>query len=426
MKKLLALLLLGAVMLSMFACTDPNEGDTTPTGDGNEPPVDDGLVTVYLPISRTEYNADGTRGHKRDVYTYTDKGLIQSVTSDKGLVTETWSEEDYSYLYTPLAFNDTPDSVLELSYNEYGHLLWHAQTDYYYNNETGELTETKTDTANQDRNYTYFYTPDGKIDYVKYDVYISGPVPYTMRHYYDENGNLLEIGYEGWRNEEQYYEWLYDYRYDEQGRLITCTTRPIEGMRIYQYEYNPAGQLVRVTKLRNQYGAPLDDQYVRQSDNDIGRYYDHFYNGEIVFAYDAQGHLTAQMVYNEKMELVQQQTCQYRNGALYKISDQSGKTVILTTNESEAGTADATLVMDSKGNVVKRINKNGDYVLFEYQTFRLTPEEAEYAQSVFYCYNGLDSTGQPHITPLEGGLSARQTVTYPVSDLYPYLFALKD
>jgi hypothetical protein len=153
---------------------------------------------------------------------------------------------------------------------------------------------------------------------------------------------------------------------------------------------------------------------------------EHSYNGEIVFAYDAQGRLTCQMVYDKNMALVQEQTCQYRDGKLYKITDQAGKTVLLTTNEGEAGTVDATLITDSKGNVVKRINKNGDYVLFEYQTFRLTPEEAEYAQSVFYCYNGLDSTGQPHITPLEGGLSARQTVTYPVSDLYPYLFALKD
>jgi YD repeat-containing protein len=425
MKKLLSLLLALTVMLSMFACTEPDKSDITPTGDGDEPPVDDGLVTIYLPVSRTEYKADGSKGHKQELYTYTDKGLILRVTSDIGLVEEIWSEDDYSYVYLPHAYNGTPDRVLEMSYNEHGHLQWHVQTDYYYNNLTGELTETKADTTNRDRNYTYFYTADGRIDYVKYDVYINGLVPYTLCHYYDDNGNVMEIGWEHWRDNKLYYEWQYDFRYDDQDRLITCTTRSLEGMIIYQYEYNPAGQLARVTKLKNQRGVPLDDQHVREMDYPA-RPSEHSYNGEIVFAYDAQGRLTCQMVYDKNMALVQEQTCQYRDGKLYKITDQAGKTVLLTTNEGEAGTVDATLITDSKGNVVKRINKNGDYVLFEYQTFRLTPEEAEYAQSVFYCYNGLDSTGQPHITPLEGGLSARQTVTYPVSDLYPYLFALKD
>lgn len=424
MKKRLTLLLTTAVMLSMFACTDPNEGDVTPTGDGNEPPVDDGRVTVYLPVSRTEYLADGSKGHKQDLYTYTDKGLIQNVTRDMGLVEEIWSEDDYSYVYQPLAYNGTPDRVLELTYNEQGHLRWYVQTDYYYNNKTGELIETKADTRERERDYTYFYTPDGRIDYVKYDVYINGDVPYTFRHYYDANGNLLEIGWEFIRDEKTIYEWAYDFRYDSQGRLTTFTSRPVEGMVIYQYEYSPSGQLVRMTKLRNNYGAPLDDQHVRETD-DPSRYFNHTYYGEIAFAYDTQGRLTGQMVYDENMALVQEQTCQYRDGKLYKFTE-ADRTILVTTDEAEAGTADVTLVEDANGNVVKRINRNGDYVLFEYQSFRLTPEEAQYAQNVFYSYNGVDSAGQPHTVPLEGGLSARQTVTYPVSVLYSYLFALKD
>ena len=413
MKKLLSLLLALTVMLSMFACTEPDKSDITPTGDGDEPPVDDGLVTIYLPVSRTEYKADGSKGHKQELYTYTDKGLILTHTSDMGALQEVWNEEDGIYDYVAMPFDGNPDMKVEITYNDRGSMLRCIQMKQEYSMSDQIFISTIKDTG-KDYTYSYFYLPDGGVDYVKRLSVRDINTPFLsqsfLRHHYDDAGRLTEIGLE-WGWQDQYgYDKEYTFQYDTQGRLIAYTNYATQGYHYtYRFEYNSAGQIARMTRSREQDGS---------------------YQGEVVFVYDAQGCLTARLSYDEKMKLIGEQTFQYRNGKLYKIIYKSGKKVIITTDESETGTADVTLIEDSKGNVVKRIEKNGGFQWFEYKAFRLTPEEAQIAQRSLYCYHQLGLDGKPssdgQLPQLEPGLSACLTVPFPVTALFFYDIALKD
>ena len=437
MKKLLSLLLALTVMLSMFACTEPDKSDITPTGDGDEPPVDDGLVTIYLPVSRTEYKADGSKGHKQELYTYTDKGLLLTHTVDTGALQEAWNEEDGIYDYVAMPFDGNPDMKVEITYDDRGDMLRCIQTTQEYSMGAGFVTRVK-DSA-KDYAYSYFHLPDGRVDYVeRQDLrYTDIPTfsPDYIRCHYDDVGRLTGISLEmsqyiygdiesdlhdyipgmvvveaeRAKQDRYYYSRTYSFQYNAQGQLSVFTNYVIGRDYTYRYEYNPAGQLVRMTRSRGQ-----DDAYW----------------GEVVFVYDAQGCLTARLSYDEKMKLIGEQTFQYRNGKLYKIIYKSGKKVIITTDESETGTADVTLIEDSKGNVVKRIEKNGGFQWFEYKAFRLTPEEAQIAQRSLYCYHQLGLDGKPssdgQLPQLEPGLSACLTVPFPVTTLFFYDIALKD
>ena len=424
MKKLLSLLLALTMALSLFACSKPEEGKEEGKGDG------DGLVTVYLPVSRTEYKADGTRGYQHDTYTYTDKGLLLSHTTDNGLMKETFDEEDMVFIYEPQAYDGTPNRVIEIQYNDRGHRLWYTQTDYHYDNETGELTETTQDARSKAQNCSYEYFPDGKIHLVsRHSVTIegeTGDLSSYDHHHYDEKGNLVEISAE-YLDSQLGTRWAYDYRYDEQGRLTACTTRPMEGMYIRQYKYDTAGRLSSMVCLGNALYAPLDDQHVAKptyEEPTTG----HYYRGEVTFTYDAAGNLISRKCYDNNQALEREQTCEYRDGKLYKIIE-NDRTIVITADEGEVGNADVALIVDANGNVVKRVNSDGSYIVFEYQAFRLTEEEAKIAQSSYYCYNRVDASGQlvyNHVNYLSPGLSAQQTVTYPVTELYPYDIALKD
>ena len=167
MKKLLALLLTVVVVLSMFACTEPDKSDITPTGDGDEPPVDDGLVTIYLPVSRTEYKADGSKGHKQELYTYTDKGLLLTHTVDTGALQEAWNEEDGIYDYVAMPFDGNPDMKVEITYDDMGDMLRCIQTTQEYSMGAGFVTRVK-DSA-KDYAYSYFHLPDGRVVRVDWD-----------------------------------------------------------------------------------------------------------------------------------------------------------------------------------------------------------------------------------------------------------------
>lgn len=422
MKKLLSLLLALTMALSLFACTKPEEG-------GKE---GDGPVTIYLPISRTEYKADGSTGFRQDCYTYSDKGLLLTHTTDTGLFKEIFDEEEMVFIYEPQPFDGTINRNVALNYNDRGHMLWYTQKVYEYDYVTGELVKRNWEEYSKDQNITYHYTDDGKIDYVDvYNVNIgggTGSLAGYYRHYYDANGRLFEIGFESVNYENTRYQWAVDYRYDAQGRMVASTVRPREAQFIYQYEYNDAGQLARMAYLRNSSQAPLDDQHVGQSWYKYP-YSEHSYQGEVVFTYDADGNLTSRKIYDEHKNLIGEEICEYRDGKLYKITDEN-RTVLITTDEGEAGTADVTLVEDANGNVVKRIESDGSYIVFEYQAFQLSAEEAKIAQNSYHSYNMVDPSGRKpgnvYVSLLGGGMSACQTVTYPVTELYPYDIALQD
>lgn len=433
MKKLLSLLLALTMALSLFACTKPGDdkapNEETPTNPGGE---GNGPVTIYLPISRTEYMADGSKGHQHDTYTYTDKGLLLTHTRDVGLFEEIFDEEEMVFIYEPQPFDGTINRNVALNYNDRGHMLWYVRTYYEYDDVTGELEETNSEDYTKKQNTTYHYTDDGKVDYVDtYRVNFDGSTgawDSCYRYHYDANGRLFEIGFEREYHEKNIYQWAVDYRYDAQGRLIVSTNHFIEALYIYQYEYNDAGQLARMAYLRNSSQAPLDDQHVGQSWYKYP-YSEHSYQGEVVFTYDADGNLTSRKIYDEHKNLIGEEICEYRDGKLYKITDEN-RTVLITTDEGEAGTADVTLVEDANGNVVKRIESDGSYIVFEYQAFQLSAEEAKIAQNSYHSYNMVDPSGRKpgnvYVSLLGGGMSACQTVTYPVTELYPYDIALQD
>lgn len=404
MKKLFAMLLPLALLLSMAACSSENGGDPDKDSDKK-----DDLVTVWLLASETQYEADGSRGYSKITYTYTDDGLPLTREFDRGPYEEVWNEEDLIFESIFHPYDDILDSKLEYFYNDQGDMIYYLQENYVYDEE-GNLTDTNNFGEGRDSNITYHYNDSGKIESIDwYPVKAEGghgdEVSTVYHCEYDEMGNLIEVWYEYLKDDTT--RWVCDYRYDGEGRLIASTRRNLDAAYFYWYEYNEDGQLAKMSWTTGRSQMPLDDKQVSESSEAAeGQastdYID--YRSEVRFEYDAKGNLTARKFYDKDGELTRTDTCTYEDGELSQVIYYLGETdddddyneetkYVYVDNEKDADPNAITLVRDKNGNIVKIINPDGTYVEREYKKFRLTKEEAQKCLAAQHANNRIDPAG---------------------------------
>ena len=387
MKKLIALAMASVVALSLFGCGKEKD-DPSPT-----PTVPDNKVSVWLPISRTEYNADGSNGSRQTTYTYTDTGLPLSEISDQGLIETHFDDELGIYEYIYHGFDGTPNTEYHYDYNDRGDYLSYSQTINNYDS-NGQLENSQHKDFSKDL-CKYNYRSDGKIDSVEWysqnaDGTVNEQISAIYHHCYDDRGNLVEIYKENLLSAQSY--WHYDFRYDAENRLIAAVFRAREFSRLYQYEYDNQGRLADVKFLHGAFQTPLDNQHVSQS-TAPHNYRSFDLMGGARFTYDSNGNLITRECYASNNQPSTITRCTYdAYGKLSTVTSGDTKYVFVD-DEKDANSSATTLVRDENGNIVKVIDSDGDYVEYQYQEFRLTPEEAAKCKNILLAKDNIDPLG---------------------------------
>lgn len=381
------------------------------------PVPDDGF---YLLTKATEYNADGSPGFSQIIYTYDSRGFLLRRSKDEGKRQEVWNDDEDFYEDVFSSFDGKVDSIREYVYNENGDILYQTSTLNTYDAD-GNLLYASVSCDEQYQNSQYHYSSDGTIQSVDtYDTSLnqnSGILMYTLSHHYDDAGRLLEIFRKSQYDINSY---LYDYRYDESGRLSLSSKRIVEGLYYNQYEYDDAGRLLRVT-LR--YGGNYQIAYIDGCINTIEYSYpaNTQFEGQAVFTYNEGGQLINRSVYDASVDLEVRTDCEYENGQLSKVIYREGDSVTVYRFADEGNGKDITLVRDVNGNIIRRIRPDGSYTEYEYQRFDLSDEDIQRAKNFRYYFNRVDCMGYKHgltMPSFSGGYAALTDVSYPVTDLY--------
>ena len=328
---------------------------------------------IWLVASETAYEADGSKGYYQNLYTYTDKGLPLKFTYDRGERQQIWNDDEGVYASIYLPFDGQIDETYDFGYNEKGDSLYYTRTGL-------DLNE-----GDKDCNYTYHYDKDGRIESIdQYSVQIGGghsdEVAAITHYCYDDNGALIEVYTENLLTETT--NWNWDFRYDDEGRLIGLTIRQMDACYYYQYEYNDNDQLTRATLSTAPGQTRLDDQHVSESsyacDNEFST------RSEWQFSYDSNGNLISRG----------DTTCTYdSNGKLSTVTYSDGNTYRYTDSDTGADDSDIVLVRDENGNVTKKIYPDGSYIEYTYREFHLSAEEAQYCRNAQMCWNQIAPTG---------------------------------
>lgn len=382
------------------------------------PTSDDGY---YLLTKITEYYADGTPGKTQFTYRYDQRGFPVYISRDMGYASEEiWNDKLEVFETIFSAFDGKPEMEVEFVYNEKGDILYRLETQSTYD-EKGDLVSCEINRGNQHQNHIYYYGLDGKIDYVEY--YSTDLDGHTdefagnLKHHYDEAGRLQEVFLIDGRTD----SYVFDFRYDEEGRLTLASNRPREGLFYDRYQYDDAGRLVEV---RSQYApgsqmAYIDQECVNYLEYGIAA--EPVVQGRTVFTYDSEGRLLSRCCYTESEELYSRTDCEYENGQLSRAiySQDSQKTVYRFAEEGNG--QDITLVRDAYGNIIRQIRPDGCYIEYEYQRFDLSEEEIQRSKNAVYVANHVDQNGEsvnPAIPSYQGGHGFVADISYPTTDLY--------
>lgn len=214
MKKLLALILALAMILTLSACggdpidTNPTDDPTESVGGGTPSDTEPKTETKWVIQSETYVYEDPSLGTVTSVYTYDDLG--NPLTCRQESATETL------------------DMVMTYDENGYRTSVTMTQGDYVMKqlitcDEKGNWIETKMYVGDQlTQTYTYTYDESGNqlTMTLTSDTYSN----YT-EYSYDENGNIL--GYNTYANDEL--SITVTVEYDGQGRQIRSTTADAQG-----------------------------------------------------------------------------------------------------------------------------------------------------------------------------------------------------
>ncbi len=384
-------------------------------------PVPDG--GFYLLTKATEYHADGAKGFSQTTYTYDQRGFPLSISTDRGRAgEEVWNDQAgiFETLYT--SFDGKADTLIEFVYNEKGDILYRLETTNTYDAQ-GELVTSETDRNDQYQNHQYHYATDGKIQAV--DVYNTkigggtGDLALNLTYHYNDAGSILEV----YKTKGRVEGYVFDFRYDAEGRLTAATNRPKEGIFLYRYEYDDAG---RLTKVDSMYAGGSEFAYI---DTECVNHPEFVFPASLQmqqqarFTYDSEGNLISRCVYAEDEQLIHRTDCEYENGQLSKVTFcKNGHDIVYRYAENGNG-QDITLVRDINGNIIRQIRPDGSYIEYEYQRFDLSDEQIQRANNVQYLLNSVDPLGEtdPYNTTLpifEGGYAFLADVPYPTTVLY--------
>lgn len=387
MKKRIALLIASAVALNLFGCKPAPDTTSVPenqTGSNEK-------VSVWLPISITEYKADGSNDHKQITYTYTDKGLPLSVSTDEGIPEEIYNEDTDTYEYIMHAFDGLIDQKVEYVYNDQGDILYYTETSYTYVD--GQL-DSETTYSDHKVACEYRYNKNGKIEAVVWhsqnsDGTFNQEITTTYHYCYDDSGNLVEIYSEDATNNTY---WKNDFRYDKDGHLVVSTIRPKEGSIQYQYKYDSQGRLTEVSTFHATCQTPLDDAHISQSSgaqpqNEFSQ------DATAQFTYDNNGNLISRKYYGSNGMLSASTECSYDASGKLSTVIYEGEKFVYVDDEKDADTSATTLVRDEYGNIVKELYPNGDYVAYEYQEFILSEKDAAKCKNIQLAQCHIDPMG---------------------------------
>lgn len=405
-------LIVGAIVLRR-----PEEPDPAPVPDGG----------FYLLTKATEYHPDGSKGYSQTIYTYDQRGFPLTITTDWGYAEDqVWNNEAGIYESVYASFDGKADRELKFVYNENGDILYRLETKNTYD-ENGTLTNRKVDQSDRDQHHIYHYDMEGRIESV--DTYATmvgggtGDIAQTLTHHYDDHGRLVEVFGCDRQKENRLDSYVFDFRYDDAGRLTIASNRPKEGLYYYRYEYDDAGRLIRVELV---YGGHSDFSCV--DEHSVNRLEYQFpdisrVEKEARFTYDSEGRLLSRCAYEGEEKLLHQTDCTYQDGKLAEVTFRTNATETVYRYAAEGNGKDITLAQDINGNIIRQINPDGSYIEYEYQRFDLSDADIQRAKNVRYLVNGMDLMGEmPYwgvsMPTFEGGYACLADVPYPTTVLY--------
>ncbi|MBR6676283.1 MAG: hypothetical protein IKL24_03015 [Clostridia bacterium] len=240
MKKLISLILAAFFAISLVSCmSDSSDDRLQQTGETEENKGD----AEYTPESDGEDEEENINDSEDTEEKDDEKDTVELKTEDKYvLVKEMRTDAD----------DDSPKEQTEHFYNEYGDLIkdkyldledadYYQDTDYEYNENRELVRVTSSGNGHEfNRDIELFYE-NGKCVEQK-PVNGSGKVV----NQYDDRGNLIrKDNYDGSTS----MSWI-TYTYDENGLLLTESRegRSSHNFAYYVYEYDEAGNLVKVTQ----------------------------------------------------------------------------------------------------------------------------------------------------------------------------------
>lgn len=387
MKKLTALLLTGALSLSLFGCKDK-----TGTQQTSE---DVGQSGVWLLTSETSYNADGSKGYAHVTYTYTDKGMPLTETYDYGLTKQVYDDDLGIYVNTHLPYDGQVDQKVEYTYNDQGNLLYYVLERTAYN-EDGSINQEQCHREDDTKDrYDIYYDDQGRVEKVNlHSAMIGGgaskEIYLTYYFCYDDNGQLFEIyGKIHNKNAPVKTQWVYEYRYDDNGRLVTSASYQRDGLFSHEYTYNANGQLTGITEYRRTLTSPLDDQQTVTQDYALEEPAEPTQRASATFTYDSDGRLTG------RTGTVPAKCTYGSNGKLKTVTYSDGNKFVYVDSEDDVDTDATYLVRDKNGNVVKMVRPDGTYMVFTYEKFDLSAEDAARCNAVRLTNDSATVYGQP-------------------------------
>lgn len=389
--------------------------------------------TVYLRTSIKEYDADG-EWFRTVEYEYNDQGSPTEIkiTSPDYDYEEVWDDENKIYIH-----NSTPNGgeqvrTITYEYNDEGHCRYYEDINKRYD-ASGELLETKTYDSTKALDYKYDYNSDDTIDEIAYRGLTLndelGDYIGAYRYHYDDDGRLHEISNENDHTDRETI--VSDFRYDKDGRLTASSYRMMEGMTLYEYEYNRDGQLETVSFSRAYSQAPFDDEHI----TDLSDYEDSKPSvwNEADFEYDDKGRLVCREIYIKDGTLTSTTELEYDGKYLSRVIFDD-YTVEITDDEDEAeeiaedmDDGDVVMVRDKHGNIIKAMNATGSYTEYEYEAVRLSKQLAQQHSSTMYSIRKVDLFGRSYsyIQSFTGGNGYVSYVAFPTNDLYEIEVLLK-
>ena len=208
----------------------------------------------YMPVGHFD---EYVMGEVRDAITYTvtlnDQNLPATVVEEyaSGLKhTCTFTHNEFGYVTRRECSNTEGITTLyEATYDEKGNLLTEAITtgdgnvsrfDCTYN-EQGQLVSVVTTNApDYYKSYTCTYDEEGRVIHA---VYVYEEDTYIEETVYDAAGNILKMT---WITEDGEVDSIYDYKYDEKGRLVEVAfTENGEDGGFRRLTYNDKDQVIR-------------------------------------------------------------------------------------------------------------------------------------------------------------------------------------
>ena len=386
---------------------------------------------TYLQTSIKEYDADGNLICTVE-YEYNDQGSPTQITITTPNYVYDEQIVDNVTVLVPTATNGQQIKTYTYEYDDEGHCVYSDYSFKVYDAD-GNVNEK----MNEETIYggsKYQYDDDGSIESVSVRTIDPdgelGDFFSENYYHYDENGRLHEIS---GSNPSSEYEYLAaDFRYDDEGRLIASSYRPMEGTKLYEYDYDQKGNLEKVTLLTSIYSQMImDNQHITevpgftQSKFSVAQ--------EAEFEYDSKGRLVSREIFDANGQVISSAKCQY-NGKKLSCVEFEDFTVKIVSSERKAkkiakdmGKGDVVLVRDGRGNITKALRADGAYAQYEYKAVSLSKAMAQQHESTMYCIRQMDLFGETGNTIYPFGSSAGfvSYVAFPATELYDIEVILK-